>query len=414
MDLPKLSKKQIEYLDNAHRRWNLKVGAVRSGKSFVDIAAVIPKRIIERAGKPGRVAIFGVSRDTIERNVLEPMREIYGDRRIGTIDSRNMCKMFGQMVDCIGVEKANAIGKVQGMSLKYAYGDEIAKWSQSVFSMIESRLDKPYSCFDGACNPEGPNHWLKQWLDNPKLDAYIQQYVIFDNPFLPEFFVESLCNEYEGTVYYDRYILGMWALAEGLIYPMYQEALAAPPDGPMDDYVLSIDYGTQNAFAAILWGKRGPVWYALREYYWSGREIGVQKTDDEYGSALDAFVVGVWDGRKNQVPLRKIETIIDPSAASFIALLRKREWCRVRKAKNDVLDGIRNTAAAMKEGLIKINPNMEHTVKEIEGYAWDEKKGDDRPIKENDHACDAIRYFVETKHLMKRRNNANLSGFNRN
>lgn len=112
MKIPQLSDKQIEYTQNATKRWNLKVGAVRSGKSYVDIAAVIPERIITRKDKPGRVAIFGVSRDTVERNVLEPMREIYGDGRIGTISSRNTCKIFGQVVDCIGVEKANALSLI--------------------------------------------------------------------------------------------------------------------------------------------------------------------------------------------------------------------------------------------------------------------------------------------------------------
>lgn len=421
-EIPKLSAKQIDYTEKATKRWNLKVGAVRSGKSYVDIAAVIPERIISRLKKPGRTAFFGVSRDTIERNILEPMREIYGDGRIGTINSRNVCKVFGQTVDCIGVEKANAIGKIQGMSLKYAYGDEIAKWNPSVFAMIESRMDKEYSCFDGACNPEGPNHWFKKWLDNPKLDAYIQEYVLFDNPFLPKAFIKSLCNEYEGTVYYDRYILGKWALAEGLIYPMYQQALAEPPERAVfDDYVVSIDYGTENAFAAIKWAydKQAHIWYALEEYYYSGRTTGQMKTDEEYADDLERFCKPILDRYRDLytqavkmddpfASLKKLRLIIDPSAASFVAAMQKRKGFKVTKADNNVSDGIRDTAVAMKLGLIKINPHMANTRDELEGYVWDERyaeSGEDKPVKVKDHACDSIRYFVKTMHLVQKEQN---------
>lgn len=417
MEIPKLSTKQIEYTENANKRWNLKVGAVRSGKSYVDIAAVIPQRIIERLKKPGRAAFFGVSRDTIERNILEPMREIYGDGRIGTISSRNTCKVFGQTVDCIGVEKANAIGKIQGMSIKYAYGDEIAKWNPSVFAMIESRMDKEYSCFDGACNPEGPNHWFKKWLDNPKLDAYIQKYVLFDNPFLPKSFIRSLCNEYEGTVYYDRYILGEWALAEGLIYPMYQTTIEEPPDRKVfDDYVVSIDYGTENAFAAILWGRDNETWYGLEEYYYSGRKTGQPKTDEEYADDLERFCKPIIDRYEAEYqyalsmndPLaakKKLMLIIDPSAASFIACIQKRKGFKVRKADNNVADGIRDTAVAMKQGFIKVSPEMKNTIDELQGYVWDERyaeSGEDKPVKVRDHACDSIRYFVKTMHIVQK------------
>lgn len=384
-----LSKKQKEYIHKADSRWNFKVGAVRSGKSYIDTLWTIPYRIRKVHGKPGICAIFGVSNQTIERNVLEPMREQFGKELVGTIKTGvGTAQLFGEDVYCIGAEKVNAVNRVRGLSLKYAYGDEIAGWNPEVFAMIESRLDKAYSKFDGACNPEGPSHWFKKWLDNPKLDAYIQQYVIFDNPFLPRAFVQSLCDEYEGTVYYDRYILGKWALAEGLIYPRYKEAIAKGP-GDYEEYAVSIDYGTQNAFCAILWGKRGRVWYALKEYYWSGRDKGVQKTDEEYGNDLDAFVAPVYKGKR-------LLTIIDPSAASFIALLKKKPWCRVKKAKNDVLDGIREVSSAIYEGRIKIDPDMKNTIDELQGYVWDEKSGEDRPVKVKDHACDAIRYFVFT------------------
>lgn len=219
----KLSDKQIEYTEKATHRWNIKSGAVRSGKSFVDTAAVIPIRIIERIGKPGLVAILGVSRDTIERNVLQPLREIYTDKRVGTINNRNTAYLFGEEVYCLGAEKVSQVAKIQGSSIKYCYGDEIAKWNKEVFQMLKSRLDKSYSCFDGACNPEHPTHWLKEFIDNKELDIYLQHYTIFDNPFLPEEYVKQLCKEYDGTIYYDRLILGLWKRADGAIYKKFAD-----------------------------------------------------------------------------------------------------------------------------------------------------------------------------------------------
>lgn len=218
-----LSKKQNEYIRNAKHRWNIKSGAVRSGKSYVDTAFVIPFRIRERAGKPGLNVILGVSKESIERNVLQPMREIYTDKLIGIINNRNIARVCGEDVYCLGAEKISQVAKIQGASIKYCYGDEIAKWNKEVFQMLKSRLDKPYSCFDGSCNPENPTHWLKEFLDNEELDIYLQRYTIFDNPFLPEEFVQQLCKEYEGTIYYDRLILGLWKRADGAIYKRFAD-----------------------------------------------------------------------------------------------------------------------------------------------------------------------------------------------
>lgn len=217
-----LTSKQNEYIRNATRRWNIKTGAVRSGKSYVDTAYTIPARIRERIGKPGLTVIFGVSRDTIERNVLQPMREIYGSGLVGTINNRNMAWICGENTYCLGAEKVSQVAKVQGSSIKYAYGDEVAKWNREVFEMLKSRLDKPYSCFDGACNPENPTHWLKEFIDSD-IDIYVQKYEIFDNAYLPKEYVENLCKEYEGTVYYDRLIKGLWKRAEGAIYRAFAD-----------------------------------------------------------------------------------------------------------------------------------------------------------------------------------------------
>ena len=223
-----LSDKQKEFIKNANHRYNFKIGARRCGKTYLDNLWTIPKRIIERKGKDGLYCIFGVTNGTIERNVLQPLRQIYGKKMVGTIQSgTNIAKLFGEEVYCLGCEKVNQVSKIQGTSIKYAYGDEVAKWNQEVFVMIQASLDKPYSCFDGALNPENQSHWLKKdFLDKiqeKQLDVYAQHYTIFDNPFLSKEFVDNLCKEYEGTVYYDRLILGQWKNAEGIIYRQFAD-----------------------------------------------------------------------------------------------------------------------------------------------------------------------------------------------
>lgn len=222
-----LSEKQKEFMRNCHHRFNIKVGARRCGKTYLDDLWTIPKRIMERKGLDGLICIFGVSKGTIERNVLQPLRQIYGRDLVGTIGSNNTVRLFGEEVWCLGCEKVNQVSKIQGTSIKYAYGDEIAKWNQEVFIMIQASLDKEYSCFDGALNPENSSHWLKKdFLDKIEekgLDVYVQHYTIFDNPFLSKEFVDNLCKEYEGTVFYDRLILGMWKNAEGIIYRQFAD-----------------------------------------------------------------------------------------------------------------------------------------------------------------------------------------------
>lgn len=383
------SEKQEEFFQSASRRWNFKVGATRSGKTYMDYF-LIPKRIRRRVGEDGLAVVLGVTKSTIERNVLEPMRNLWGDDLVGKIGSNNTCQLFGERVHCLGAEKVSQVSKLRGTSIKYAYGDEVADWSKDVFELLKSRLDTPNSCFDGTLNPQSPNHWLKKFLESDA-DVYCQHYTIFDNPFLPEDFVQNLCKEYEGTVYYKRYILGEWAMAEGLIYPMYEEAIGMPEKGERPtEYCLSIDYGTMNAFAALLWEKHKDAWYAVKEYYYSGRDNGKTKTDEEYGEELDKFVG----------ELKDLETIIDPSAASFIALLRKRKGkYRVKAADNAVADGIRQTATALNTGKIKICPNLENWKAEAGGYVWEENDLQDRPIKLNDHLMDAMRYFVKTKRI---------------
>ena len=390
-----LSPKQREFVKYGTHRWNFKGGATRSGKTYLDFRWIIPIRIRERIGKDGLAVILGVTKSTIERNVLEPMRNIYGDELVGTISSDNTAWIFGEKCYCLGAEKVSQVSKIRGASIKYCYGDEVADWSEEVFALLKSRLDKGYSCFDGTYNPQYPDHWLKKFLDS-SADIFSQTYTIDDNPFLPESFKENLKKEYEGTVYYDRYILGLWVRAEGLVYPMFGDGCITQDTPDTGDYYISIDYGTLNPFSAGLWcvGKKCAV--RIAEIYYSGREEKKQKTDEEYCDMVERLA-----GDK---PIRAV--VVDPSAASFIEALRRRNGFKVRHADNDVLNGIRTTSDFLRDGRIKIHAGCKDAIREFGLYRWDEKAESDRVVKENDHAMDEIRYMVMTvlkKHFKEHR-----------
>lgn len=390
-----LSPKQIEFVRYGNHRWNFKGGATRSGKTYLDFKWVIPLRIRERAGKDGLAVILGVTKSTIERNVLEPMRNIYGDELVGTISSDNTAWIFGEKCYCLGAEKVSQVSKIRGASIKYCYGDEVADWSEEVFALLKSRLDKEYSCFDGTYNPQYPNHWLKKFLDSDA-DIFSQVYTIDDNPFLPPSFVENLKKEYAGTVFYDRYILGKWTLAEGLVYPMFGDSCIVQDIPDTGDYYISIDYGTHNPFSAGLWCVTKTEAVRIGEYYYCGREERKEKTPEEYYSEVKRLAGG-----------RDIKClIVDPSADAFIATVKKHHEFKVRGAVNDVLPGIQTTAEMIASGKVKIHESCEDAIREFGLYRWDEKAESDRVVKENDHAMDEVRYMVMTvlkKHFKEHR-----------
>lgn len=262
--------KQKEYILNANKRWNIKSGATRSGKTHLDYTYTIPYRIRERIGLDGLVVVLGVTKETIERNVLMPMRKIYGEGLVGDIDNRNRCRLFGESAYCLGAEKSNQVSKIRGSSIKCCYGDELTEWSEEVFELLKSRLDKPYSVFDGACNPKYPTHFVKKFLESGA-DIYEQDYTIFDNPFLDKEVVDNLCKEYEGTVYYDRYILGVWKRAEGVIYKLFAdnpERYLVDFAEPVQYVTIGVDYGAsrgRTVFQASGFGLGFKNVYALKQ-----------------------------------------------------------------------------------------------------------------------------------------------------
>ena len=392
-----LTSKQAEYVREANHRWNFAVGAVRSGKSHLACLYTIPKGLMDGHGRKGINLILGATRETIERNVLTPMRDTYGEAMVGSIRGSNITTLFGEKVYCIGAENKRQVSKIRGSEVKFCYVDEICDVSKEVFDILKSRLSLPYSECHAACNPAWPQHYVKQFIDKAaesEIDLYYQHYTIWDNPFLPESYIRSLEAEYSGTVYYDRYIRGLWTQAEGLVYPNFESAIEDAFDGAAVERCISCDYGTQNPFAAYLWEKDAKgVWHAVREYYYGGRESGRQKTDADYVEDMLAFASGI---------VGEVEFIVDPSAASFIAALRRSGRFRVRKADNKVADGIRDTSVCLQNGTVRITRACEALISELHGYVWDEKSGQDVPVKSDDHGCDAMRYFVRTKRLCRK------------
>lgn len=427
-----LSKKQNEYIVNATHRWNIKSGAVRSGKSYVDTAFVVPFRIRERTGKPGLNVILGVSKSSIERNVLQPMREIYTDKLIGQINSQNIARICGEEVYCLGAEKVSQVAKIQGASIKYCYGDEVAKWNKEVFQMLKSRLDKPYSCFDGSCNPEHPTHWLKEFLDNDELDIYLQRYTIFDNPFLPTEFVEQLCKEYEGTIYYDRLILGLWKRAEGAIYKRFAddpekfrcEVLEEPADNSehkqfkKSDIVsieIGLDFGgNQSGHAFVARGYTDD--YRDVIGIMSKRVMAKDADEDIDSNMLDQlfcdFVQEVIDRygvivkHGDYVEYCNIESVYYDNAESVLgnsirnAVEKRFPWIVVRQAKKaTILDRIRCTVRLMGAGRFWITEDCKSLQIAFSDAVWNKDvKDKDERLDDGStdiDSLDAFEYTIE-------------------
>ena len=279
---------------------------------------------------------------------------------------------------------------IQGITLAGVLLDEAALMPRSFVEQACARCSEPGSKMWFNCNPQGPDHWLYQnWiLKAREKNALHLHFTMADNPSLDETVRKRYESLYEGP-FYRRYILGQWCGAEGLVYRFEERHICKdlPQEGT---YYISIDYGTQNPFSAGLWCVNGDKAVRLREIYYSGRETGRLRTDSEYHEDLVKLAGGL--------PVRQV--IIDPSAASMIAELRRQGVFRVRKAKNAVLPGIQQVARLLKEGRLLIGEGCKNTIREFSQYVWQE--GQDAPKKENDHAMDDIRYFAMT--VMERRN----------
>ncbi|MBF2536421.1 PBSX family phage terminase large subunit [Listeria marthii] len=356
---------------------------------------------------------FGLSGKTIgslRRNVIKPLKRMLKARGYRVKDHRsdNMLTISfrGSVNDfyLFGGKDESSQDLIQGITLAGMFFDEVALMPKSFVEQAIARLS-----VDGAkqwfnCNPDSPYHWFKkEFLDHLEEKQMLHlHFTMDDNLSLSERVKERYKRAFQG-IFYQRYILGLWVLAEGVIYDMFDKDkhVVKTEDRSYTRYYISCDYGTQNPFALGLWGLNNGVWYKVKEFHYSGREKGIQRTDEQYINNLNEFA----DGLTNKI-------IIDPSATSFITAARQNGW-KVIKAKNDVLEGLRNVATCLGEGLIKYNDCCIKTFEEFSSYVWDEKatlKGLDAPLKTNDHHMDSDRYFVNT--IIKNKNK--LGSINKN
>lgn len=367
-------------------------GSVRSGKTTIMSMAFV-LWAMENYNHTN-FAICGKTVQAAERNILKPLMEIDGlgaalsmrykvSTRVLTVrcgDVTNWFYLFG------GKDESSYM-LIQGITLAGVLFDEVALMPRSFVEQALSRaisFERPKYFFN--CNPESPQHWFyKEWIENQRENTLHIHFLLEDNPILTPQMIERTKEMYSG-VFYDRYIRGLWVVAEGLIYPMFGEGCLVdnPPQGGR--YYISCDYGTLNPFSAGLWCWDGKTATRVAEYYYSGRQEQRHKTDEDYYTALEQLA-----GDK---PVQAV--IVDPSAASFIEVIRRHKRFPVRKAKNDVLAGINTTARFLQDGTIKIHRSCSACIREFGLYRWDEKAETDRPVKENDHAMDDIRYFAYT------------------
>lgn len=392
-----LTGKQAEYVRGARARWNVKTGAVRSGKTWLDYAVMIPLRVME-APVAGEIVLLGNTVETVRRNILRPMAKVWAGDLVGEVGGDGAVRLFGRRVHVLGADRADRVKALQGMSVSYAYGDEVTTWARPVFEMLMSRLDQPESVFDGTCNPAGPGHWFKRFLDGEG-DIFQQAYTIDDNPYLPEAFVRELKGAYAGTVLYDRYILGKWTRAEGLVYRGFDPGKHVAEGAAQVRYVgFAADVGHSNATAFLALGEAGDGrLYVLDEYYHSGRETGETKSPLGYARDFAAFRKGVL-GRYPGA--RAGGVYVDPSAVGFMAQLREVGVYAVYRAKNAVLPGIAAVASRIERDGLRVLAGCGHLLEELAGYVWDDRaaeEGMDRPVKEADHCVDALRYYVGSR-----------------
>lgn len=398
MKIEKVSPKQKQILKfiKSDNLYLICDGAVRSGKTvFMSSAFVIwAMEYYDRTN----FAICGKTVQSAERNVLKPLQENESlpytmSYKVSTKVLTVRCGKKENYFYIFGGKDESSYMLIQGITLAGVLFDEVALMPRSFVEQALSRAisyEHPKYWFN--CNPESPNHYFyREWIENPKEGTTQLHFLLEDNPILTPQMIERTKAMYSG-VFYDRYIRGLWVIAEGIIYPMFgKDSIVPTIERKYSRYVISMDYGIQNPTAMLLWGFCDGVWYQVDEYYHSGRETSQQKTDQDYYDDLEQLAGD-----------RYIDClIIDPSATSFIALVKQKRRFKVRKAQNDVIDGIQKTASAIQQGKIKVNDCCKRTIKEYGLYSWDQKADEDRPIKDNDHAMDATRYFVNTMQIMK-------------
>lgn len=369
-------------------------GSIRSGKTVSMTVGFFLWSMATFDGQ--KFAICGKTIESLRRNVILNLREWIPDD-LQIIERRAENKII--VSDGCGHENTyfmfggrdeSSYTLVQGITLAGALLDEVALMPRSFVEQVCARCSVEGSKLWFNCNPDGPEHWFyKNWvLKFKEMNALRIHFTMGDNLSLAEEIRARYERMYEG-VFYQRYILGLWVLAEGLVYDFKEEYITDnQPRGA--EYYISIDYGTLNPFSAGLWSVTGSKAVRVQEFYYDGRNKKRQLTDEEYCEEIEKLAKGYM--------ITKV--IVDPSAASFITALKRRGF-RVQQADNSVLDGIRRTAVYLKNGNIKVHRSCVDSIREFGLYRWDEKKSTDTVVKENDHAMDDVRYFCNT--IMRKR-----------
>lgn len=390
-----ISEKQKKILSFPFSAYDVLIcdGAVRSGKTSIEVVAFIDWAMREFSGQ--RFGICGKTVGSAVENMVIPyISRSYAKQRY-TLNWRRSQKILevrrGRRVnyfEVFGGKDESSFALIQGRTLAGVLLDEVVLMPESFVNQALARCSVDGAKIWFSCNPGSPEHWFKkEWIDKKEdHNALYLHFEMTDNPSLSKKTLFRYQSMYAG-VFYDRYIRGLWVLAEGLVYPMFdkEKHTFTEPTLKGPEYI-SIDYGTANPMAMGLWVLGNGEAEMVKEYYYSGRDTKRQKTDEEYYQDLEKFA----DGHNID------RVIVDPSAASFIECIRRHGKFNVIKANNSVLDGIRLTGALLQAGKLKFHKSCVNTFREFGSYVWDEESTEDEVIKENDHAMDQIRYMVYT------------------
>ena len=367
-------------------------GAVRSGKTSIMMWAFVRWAMENFSGQ--RFGICGKTVDSCSKNIIVPFTAMTLAKEKYTMRWRRSEKILEvrrgtttNWFEVFGGKDESSAALIQGRTLAGVLLDEVALMPRSFVEQALARCSVDGNKKWFSCNPESPQHWFYlEWIKKrDERNALYLHFTMRDNPGLTEKVIEQYESMFSG-VFYDRFIRGLWVVAEGLVYPMFDERNITDEVPESGEYYMSCDYGTLNPFSAGLWCWNGKVATRVREYYYSGRDERSNKTDEEYYIELEKLA--------GDLPVKSV--VIDPSAASFIEVIRRHKRFRVQKAVNDVIPGIATTARYIQDGTIKGYRSCKDAIREFGLYRWDEKSTEDKPIKENDHAMDDIRYFTMT------------------
>lgn len=388
-----ISPKQAKILSFPYSKYDALIcdGAVRSGKTSIMMWAFVRWAMENFSGQ--RFGVCGRTVDSCTKNIIVPFTAMSLAKEHYIIRWRRGDKVMEvrrgavtNYFEVFGGKDESSYTLIQGRTLAGVLLDEVVLMPRSFVEQALTRCSVDGAKLWFSCNPGSPQHWFYlEWIKRHKeRNALYLHFEMTDNPGLSEKTLERYQNMFTG-VFYDRYIRGLWVLAEGLVYDFGEENIVdkVPESG---EYYISCDYGTLNPFSAGLWCWDGETATRIREYYYSGRAENRNKTDEEYYTELEKLA--------GELPV--ISIIVDPSAASFIEVIKRHEKFKVRKAVNDVLPGIATTARYLRSGALKIHRSCKDAIREFGLYRWDEKSTEDRPIKENDHAMDDTRYFAMT------------------